>query len=150
MDCRIVKKDAFVVAGRSSYLEDDVWGVCHEEKIFPRLDSIGIEAPESKNLGLCYGCDGTGKNKYMVGVETVSKDLEGLDVETIPASTWLVFEAKGPLHPNLGETWHYIYHDYLPNHTYKQRNIPTIEKYCCDDVDADDNLIEIWIPVEEN
>lgn len=100
MDYRVVDKSAWTFAGRRGFMGDDLWGVCKNESgFFERMKSIDVEKP-NKNLACCIGGGTDGKSPWIVGVETKSADLDGLDTINVHESRWLVFESHGPMYPH--------------------------------------------------
>ncbi len=150
MSYRIVEKESFKAAGKivTSSLENNIipqfWDRCKQDGTLDRLFEIGVN---SHTLGMCFGFNEEGINDYMVGIETILDHTEGLMTVTVPKSTWLVFESKGPINPTLGNTWSRIYGEFLPQSIYKQASLPTMEKYFGDNPDAPDYFMEVWIPV---
>lgn len=150
MNYRVVEKESFKVAGKivTSSLENNIipafWDTCKKDGTIQGLCEIGIN---DFTLGICFGYNEEGYNDYMVGIETEQNDTADLKVAHIPKSTWLVFESVGPINPTLGKTWGRIYGEFLPQSSYKQSSLPTMEKYFRNDVDAEDYYVEIWIPV---
>ena len=148
MEYHMVDKESFHVIGRLGSIQNNIWGQCKaEEGFFERLGNISL----GPSLGLCFGDDENGVNKYMVGVEADCDSLEGMDSFTYPKSAWLVFEARGPINPTLGNTWRQIYEDALPNCSeYRQAQLPTMEVYCStEDMMSENYMVEIWIPVDK-
>lgn len=149
MNYRIVEREPFNVIGVSAHssVEKDIWGRCKKDGTIGKLLEIGIN---SYTLGLCFGYDSEGNNTYMVGIESTLEQAEGMEKYVYPKSAWLVFEAIGSISSGtLGETWRRIYGEFLPQSTYKQAQIPTIEVYKEWNTDTDHCNCEIWIPVEK-
>ncbi len=150
MNYRIVERESFRVAGKvvTSSLENNVipqfWDECKKDGTLERLLEVGVD---TSTYGMCFGYNEEGINDYMVGTETVKDAAVDLKTVTVPKSAWLVFESVGPINPALGNTWTRIYGEFLPQSIYKQSLLPTIEKYFSNDVNAEDYLVEIWIPV---
>ncbi|MDI5790287.1 GyrI-like domain-containing protein [Bacillus licheniformis] len=68
--------------------------------------------------------------------------------KTIPAATWAVFEAIGPVNPAGQATWERIFSECFPATGYELANEPQFEAYPEDgDIMAQDHITEIWIPV---
>lgn len=150
MNYRVVERESFKVVGKivTSSLEDNVipefWNTCKKDGTIDRLVEVGVD---SNTYGMCFGFNDQGYNDYMVGIETVCENAGDLKSVTVPEATWLVFESVGPINPTLSNTWARIYGEFLPQSIYKQSALPTIEKYFSNDVNSEDYLVEIWIPV---
>jgi AraC family transcriptional regulator len=150
MKFRIVDKSEWILAGRRGIMEDDLWGHCRNEYgFFDRIAKIDVEKP-NKNLAYCIGGGSEGKSSWIVGVETTSNELEGLDVISVPESRWLVFEARGPMNPNFFNMQNEVYNGYFddPAREYNWHDgMRSFEKYCTAYVNGEDTLIELWCPV---
>ena len=150
MNYRIEDKPAWTLAGRRGFMEDDLWGVCKNESgFFERMESIDVEKP-NKNLAYCIGGDVDGKTPWIVGVQTKSTELNNLDTINIPESTWLVFEARGPMNPNFFNMQNEVYNGFFddPKREFNWHDgMRSFEKYCTADVNSKDTLIELWCPV---
>lgn len=102
------------------------------------------------DLGLCFGFDSEGNNDYFCGVEWPGAPVSGFDTFQYPAVSWLVFIAKGSISGGvLGQTWKRVYGEFMPQSSFRQLDLPTIEKYVLWDEAADACNVEIWIPVEQ-
>lgn len=149
---RLVEKAEWLLAGRRGIMEEDIWGQCrNEEGFFQRMQDIALEKP-GKNLAYCIGGGEPGKSPWLIGVETTAKELDGLDTLTIPATKWLVFSSYGPMNPNFfamqGQAYDVYFED--PNREFDwHHGMRSFEKYCTEDVNGEDTLIELWCPVTE-
>jgi len=149
---RLEEKPDWTLAGRRGVMEEDIWGKCRaEEGFFERMAKIDAEKP-TKPLGYCLGGGTEGKSPWIVGVETLSAELDGLDVITVPAAKWLVFESYGPMNPNFFTMQHEAYDVYFkdPESKYIWRDgRRSFEKYCTESAHSEDTVIELWCPVVE-
>ncbi len=102
------------------------------------------------DLGLCFGFDTEGNNDYMCGIEYQGEPIEGFDLYQYPASTWIVFTAKGSISEGvLGQTWKRIYGEFMPCSEYRQVDLTTIEQYI-DWNEAENHChVDIFIPVKK-
>ena len=50
----------------------------------------------------------------------------------------------------MGETWKRIYGEFMPQSSYQQLDLPTIEQYVVWDEAADDCHVDIFIPIENS
>ncbi len=147
---RVVDKPQWVLAGRRGIMEEDIWGQCRNEPgFFERITEIDVEKP-SKTLAYCIGGGESGRSPWLIGVETVSDELSGLDVIVIPETRWIVFESHGPMNPNFfnmqNEAYNCYFHD--PARKYDWHDgMRSFEKYCTENAHSDDTLIELWCPV---
>jgi len=147
MDYTMMNRDAFSVVGirRTTPYGGGTWGIV-------KGDGGNEKAKELfgkfYDLGLCFGFGDDGSNDYMCAVEYDGETPDGLDSFRYPDTTWLKFEAKGPITGNtLGSVWQRINNEFLPQSKYQASFLPTIEKYVAWDEKADICSVEIWIPV---
>ena len=147
MNCIIADKPSFKVIGirRITPYGGGTWAIVKSDGSNEKIKEI---SGKFFDLGLCFGFGEDGSDDYMCAVDWEGADVEGFDSFTYPAAQWLIFEAKGKISDNvLGNVWHRINNEFLPNSKYK-KCMATIEKYVYwnDAEDACD--VEIWIPVE--
>lgn len=149
MDYRMIDKASFSVTGvrRTTPHGGGTWAIVKSDGSIEKMQEIAGEGFVS--LGLCFGFGEDGSNDYMCGFEYDGSDIPGFDKYTYPKSAWLVFEAKGVISEGvLGSTWNRIYGEFLPQSEYRQRDLPTIERYLEWDDRNDRCKVEILIPVE--
>jgi len=99
-------------------------------------------------LGVCMPMDPKMDTDfdYMIGSFGDSA-VEGYDWHEVPEAEWAVFTVEGPINPNLQECWKRIYSEWFPQTGFKHADLPEFEVYLGGDVNAEDYLMEIWIPV---
>ena len=149
MNYQVVEKKAFTVIGRRLVTAEGggTWAVCKANETYTKILSLGENGQES--LGLCFGFHAEGNNDYMVGIECET-DHPGFDKYKYPDTQWLVFSAEGKISEKvLGNTWKRIYEEFLPQSKYKQAIYPTIEAYKIWDIEKDECIVEIMIPVQK-
>ncbi|MHA1884296.1 MAG: GyrI-like domain-containing protein [Promethearchaeota archaeon] len=94
-----------------------------------------------------------GEECYIVSNEVSSTDIvpEGMISETIPAQKYAVFTHLGRLN-NIGETYSYIYGDWVQNNTRYER-VPFVAEFEWYDqrfnVNSDVSELDLYIPVQE-
>jgi AraC family transcriptional regulator len=149
MNFSVAEKEEIKVVGIYGDVSKGIWDQVKEDGTLEELELYG---DNDISLGLCFGYDEEGKNKYMVavvGFKNVSYEKK-YDTYLIPKSSWLVFESIGPVFPTLQDMWKRIYGEFIPSNNYKQNpGIPTVEKYFGNDTNSADYKVEIWIPVLE-
>ncbi|ATH94324.1 AraC family transcriptional regulator [Bacillus glycinifermentans] len=86
---------------------------------------------------------------YVIGVEKTTEDLpEGCIVKEIPASTWAVFDAVGPVNQAVQATWERIFSEWFAATGYEHADGPELETYPVDgNIMAEDHVTQIWIPI---
>lgn len=157
MEYKIIKKEAFKIIGNEKRVTTEngenlieipnFWNESIENGEVKRLESI---ASSLGILGVCMDFDEDLKTfSYVIAVEEVSNDIsEGRLIKEIPAATWAVFEAIGPVPHAIQDTWKRIFSEWFPATGYEHANGPEIEVYAVDcDIDSKDHLCEIWIPI---
>ena len=150
MDYKKIETDSFNVFGvrRTTPTGGGTWGIVKSDGSMEKMEEIAGNGFIS--LGLCFGFDNDGNNDYMCGFKNDQDEVPGFDKYTCPQSSWLVFEAKGTISGNtLGNTWNRIYGEFMPQSEFKQRDLPTIERYVEWNDDSDKCNVEIMIPVEK-
>lgn len=156
MNYKIVEKDAFSVIGlKESYpnLEEgqrkipDFWSRFNGSGDDENLERCMSTHHEAGYLGLCVPKEGMAYD-YMIGVITdEQKDPDSFERIHVPASKWLVFEAKGLLPQSVQKTYKEIYESFIPSSQYKLASTPDFEFYPSGNVQSPDYITEIWIPV---
>lgn len=149
MNYRVFEKEAFNVLGirRITPYGGGTWAIV---KANGTADEMREISGHPCDLGLCFGFDKEGNNDYMCGIEYDGEDIPGFDRYQYPATTWLVFPAKGTISSGvLGQTWKRIYGEFMPQSEYKQMDFPTIEKYIEWDESSDTCFVDIFIPVHK-
>ena len=86
---------------------------------------------------------------YMIAVEA-SKPAEGEFCELIvPEQTWVKFECRGKLPEAQQSVWKRIYTEWFPTSGYEHADGPEIEWYSGENMNSNDYLSEIWIPIKK-
>lgn len=159
MRYRIVEKDEFRVVGRKARvplvhegmnpaLVDFIRGIGQET--LHRIRGLSDQEPQgivgvSANLDPSRA-EGT-ELDYYHGVVTRAAAPEDMDVLTVPAGTWAVFESSGPFPQTLQYLWRDVFTQWFPSNPYRSRPGPEIlrTRLSPDAAQAD---AELWIPVE--
>ncbi len=161
MDFKIVKRDEIKLVGTlyhtSMQTAGGIPGMWDKEFI-PRMKEIQHVINSN-----CYGLElypdnfmETNQFTYMAAFE-VSK-LEDIPINmfgvTLPAATYAVFTVKGKLDPEkIKETFHKIYHEWLPSSDYTFAYPYDFEFYDDENKrfkpDQDDSELDIYLPVIE-
>lgn len=103
-------------------------------------------------IGVTHTLD-NGDTVLSIGAEDAGGDYPELTPFEIPASTWVVFKAKGALNQNnhpIGALTTKIYGEWLPSSGYVKSMNYTLEIYGPGDTTSDDYICEIWIPIKKN
>lgn len=154
MEYRIVEKEAFKVVGikewitveneQNSTLIPQMWSNLPPEK-YERIGSLA-NTELTGILGIC-GDMYDGGFDYWIAAATTLPCPEGLLEKEIPALTWAVFEAVGPMPGAIQAVWGRIFAEWFPSSGYEHVRAPELEWYSDGDVQAEDYRSEVWIPV---
>lgn len=160
MEYKIVEKTSFEVIGkqRKISMEND-----ENFKQVPKFwnDSMADGSYEwlkshAGKLGVMGVCKDFGEHKddnafnYMIAIERPDTVLPaGYITSTIPAATWAVFEAVGPLPGALQDVVRRIFSEWLPATGYQHACAPELEIYPEGDMSSADYRCELWIPIKK-
>lgn len=162
MNYKIVEKPAFSVIGKTlrvsavneAQLEriPQFWSESGRDGTIGILSIIAAKGKEGqigKNLlGICKDITSDGEFNYVIAVENTSgTEVAGFETFTVPALTWGVFEAIGPMPNAIQELFKRIYTEFFPAGGYERANGPDIEVYYEGDISSPDYRSEVWIPV---
>ncbi len=116
-----------------------------------QFEALAKGAKDLGVMGICHHMDDEQENfKHMIAVEgTELPELPGAVVLDIPASTFAVFEAVGPLPDQLQKVWKNIFSEWFPAIGYEHADAPELEIYYPGDTTAPDYKTEVWIPILE-
>ena len=150
MEPRIVDKLAFTVVGmkcRGTIENNQIPGLWQE--FGPRMAEIkGVVSPNVA-YGVTLGMDEkSGEFDYVAGMAVTSADdvPDGMVSCEVPEQKYAVF--TGTL-PTVGQTYQYIYHDWLPQSGYQRTVGPEFELYDENFDPADDSSqMDIYIPIQ--
>ncbi|WP_446041772.1 AraC family transcriptional regulator [Streptomyces sp. SID1121] len=86
---------------------------------------------------------------YYHGVITSAAAPEGTTALAVPAGTWAVFTASGPVPEAIQQLWRDVYAEWFPSNPYRTRPGPEIlrTRLSPDGTEADADL---WLPVERD
>jgi AraC family transcriptional regulator len=148
MQPRIVDREAFTVMGVierfASAAESfgELW-----ERFMEYHDQIQLLSTDQGYYGVYFGTDHARPLDYLAGmaVGDVEDIPEGAVVREVPAARYAVFEC--PLFPG-GETYAYIFHEWLPESPYEQADQPGFDYYA-PDTTAEGSSTFLHVPVRE-
>jgi len=154
MNYKIVEKEKFTVVGIKEFTSTidgenrrnipQMWRNLSRER-YEELMRLSNAEP-SGVLGVCADMYNNGFD-YWIAAATTNPCPSALSSLDIPASTWAIFEATGPLPDALQELWTRIYTEWLPASGYEHAPAPEIEWYSEGDSSSDSYKSEVWIPV---
>ncbi len=146
----LIQKDSFHVFGIRRRTPDagGTWRTVKTDGSMEQMQAIA--GYDAVSLGLCFGFDDEGNNDYLCGFEYPAHEIPGFDHYTCPKSAWLVFDVGGSIADGLlSRSWKQIYDVMLPQSGYRQRDLPTVEKYLEWNEKADRCHVQIMIPIEQ-
>ena len=158
MNYKIVDKGSFelmgketkitMVDGENFQLVPKFWADCMEDGSYAWIQS---RAGKLGTFGVCKDFGKyNGEFNYMIAVEKTSETLpKGYISTTIPAATWAVFEAVGPLPKAIQDVTRRIFSEWMPSTGYQHACAPELEVYSEGDNTSEDYRCEVWIPVDK-
>ena len=159
MRYRVVEKDEFSVVGRKARVPLVHEGMnpaivefikAIDKDTVARIEELADQEPKgivgvSDNLADSRA-EGT-ELDYYHGVVTNAAAPDDMDVLTVPAGTWAVFESSGEFPRALQFLWRDVFTQWFPSNPYRSVPGPEIlsTRLSADGTTAD---AELWIPVE--
>lgn len=161
MECRIVDKPAFNLAGVSRRVPMQFEGVNNAIVELARsiTDKQRAEMHRLQNMepyeivNASYDADAgflkeEGGLTHLIGVLTTSGDVGGsLAKVPVEACTWAVFPNEGPFPETLQNTMARVYSEWLPVSGYEVLNLPTFSFTRMDENKDNYAYSEVWTPV---
>ncbi|HWI63754.1 MAG TPA: AraC family transcriptional regulator [Symbiobacteriaceae bacterium] len=156
MDYRIVEMEAFSVAGklmRLSCRENEharlipqFWAASHQDGTVARLSAL---SSDERLYGIVLDMQPDQETiTYMIAAKTAGvARVEGLEVREIPAATWAMFTAVGPVPQAMQCTFQRVFQEWFPATGYEIAPGPELEVYPPGDLTAEDYKCEAWIPI---
>ncbi len=154
MDIKIVKKEAFEIAGmmrveaKSTMDFGQLWQELIDSKGIELLTRIG----SGQDYGACFNMKSESEFSYMAGFDVKDKALavsEGLQILTIPAGNYAIIPIKGKVPDCIKDGWQYVVSTFLPENGLKHAGTPDLEVYGEGDINSDDYEMQLWVPVEK-
>ena len=157
MDYRIVEREAFHVIGKvlDTTCRDGAnlreipafWSAGFADGWIARLESLAGRMA----MGICMPMvPGQEDLSYMIAVEA-GPEMAGDEWTgyTVPAQTWAVFTAVGPLPGSIQDVFRRIFQEWFPSTSYEHAHAPELEVYLDGDSSSPDYRCEVWIPIEK-
>jgi AraC family transcriptional regulator len=94
----------------------------------------------------------TGEMTYLIAIETPadrSRLPDGCRDLTVPATTWGIFDAHGPVPNSIVELLPRIFNEWFPTATWEHADGPVLEIYPDGDTASTDYRCEVWIPLQK-
>ncbi|WP_010250833.1 AraC family transcriptional regulator [Acetivibrio cellulolyticus] len=159
MDYKIVEKEAFTVVGKKTKITTangenkklipEFWDNCNRDG---SMEWLSQNAGKLRVMGVCTDlntfCEGY--FSYMLAIEKTKEPIpEGYVIERIPAATWAVFEAVGPMPESLQNVEMRVFSEWFPSTGYQHECAPELEIYSEGDFTAPDYRCEYWVPIKK-
>ena len=151
IDYYIVDKEAFTVVGKSAELNCGsegrsrqwFWRECRLDGTLQKLDSLG----KNENfLGITMNFNE--EFTYMVAKEDDPASMpKGLELYTMPPSTWAIFSWVGRLPDSIQNGINSIYRVWFPATEFEHSGLPEIEVYLPGNDQLECSRCEAWIPI---
>ncbi len=162
MDYRLVDKPDINVVGKTvnvtfkngEYLLQipQFWDECEQDGSLDRLMNLASTGQSLGKVTLGVLMDFSEDMKrftYMrAAVQADGAVPEGMIVKTIPAATWAVFEAIGPMPDAIQTLWSRIKSEFFTTAQFEHAKAPGLELYPINgSPDDPDYRSEVWVPV---
>jgi len=158
---RIVERPAFQVVGKKTWISGQdnslfgrFWEQCRAESLLETFEQIGGFRPGPQTGGVTLGVSCVERDPakrefyYLIGIESPDS-VPGLEIYTVPASRWAVFECHGPVPGSIVQAEMYAFMEWLPNSDYVHANAPEMEVYPPEsDGSSEDKTCEFWLPIK--
>lgn len=152
MEYQIVKRPAFRIVGVRMPLPTDTeegfqcvpqfWA--EQTGRIPEI--AALMEPEFPGMLGVSTCHSERYNYYYIAVATHAPAPEGMWEEEVPACTWAVFSANGPMPGAMEELQKRIVSEWLPDSGYEWAQAPDVELYLSRPGEAE-NRFQVWLPV---
>ncbi|MED1603339.1 AraC family transcriptional regulator [Alkalihalophilus marmarensis] len=162
MEYKIVKKDAFKIAGVKKRVPIQFEGVNKEienlaasitEKQYETMNGLkDMEPYQVMNASYQFD-EGRSEEKgyleHMIGVPTTKEGpYDNLELLEVASNTWAIFSSKGRFPKVMQDTWAKIASEWLPSSDYELVDAPELS-YVEDYSNLENVYSEIWIAVKK-
>lgn len=163
MEYRIETKPAFQLTGVSirtttqdgrSFQEiPALWTQSMNDGRFATLRALVPVGSAIGVAGVCAEFDmPSGAFTYLIAIETPADRAAlptGCRDIAVPAGTWGIFEARGPLPSSIQEVTQRIFGEWFPSSGWEHADAPELEIYSSGDNQAADFYCEVWMPLQK-
>ena len=148
MEPRFVTKPAFTAVGMLYHGKNENHEIAQMWQVFnPRIREI--QHISDGAFGLCLPPDESGEFSYLasMGVSDASDVPAGMEIWQVPEQHYTVFTCTLP---TLGETYRYVFENWLPQSGYEYSEGADFEYYDEDfDPESPDGVMYVYIPVRK-
>jgi AraC family transcriptional regulator len=157
MDYSIVEKQGFEVAGVLKRISTkdganfisvpQFWEECMKDGSYEKICRM---AGGGETYGICLDfAPDQSQFSYMIAAKAQGEVPKGLIRRSIPAATWAVFRAAGPVPFAIQDVTKRIFSEWFPSTGYEHDDAPELEVYSMGDPQAADYCTEVWMPVKK-
>lgn len=149
LDYHVVKKDMFYISGykRSFTAHDIIHGSAYSEFWSEKKEELVSLIGDGVRVGAgSYKKDN--QNIYDAIIGTFGKK-KNMDVLRVESCKWCIFKGKGPVKVTLPKLWERIFLEWFPKTSFQHSGKTELELFPVGDLEADDYVYEIWIPLDE-
>ncbi len=118
-----------------------------------RLDQLVPAGSEIGVAGVIAEVDDKAETfTYFIAVETPSDRSQlpdGCRDVLIPAATWGIFDARGPVPGSIVDLMPRIFNEWFPTASWEHANGPELEVYPTGNTQSPDYRCEVWIPLQK-
>jgi AraC family transcriptional regulator len=161
MNYTITEKPSFKVAGKALRVSTkdgenmrripQFWDECHADGTHDRLVALAVRGAVlgDVTLGICADFAANMEEfTYMIAAESTETEVpDGLVERAVPALTWAVFTASGPMPDAIQNLWGQIWSDFFPAGQFTHGDGPDLELYPSSDPSSPDYTFQVWVPV---
>lgn len=156
MNYKIIEKDSFQVVGvkrtfscangEQSPKIAQFWQDVNQDGMSGQIAAL-IDGTVEGLIGIC---EVTSKDmmNYWIAASHAEEYSGDLEIHTVPASKWAIFEVHGAMPDAMPIMWQKIFQEWLPSHPYELAESPELEVYGEGNPSSDDYYSEIWIPIK--
>lgn len=157
MNYRFVEKKAFTVVGKKISVPCEngenfkiIPEFCHRCSVDGTCEQLGkMCADDMGIMGICASFDEDRFDYYSAVTYTGGEIPQGMETFAVPALTWAVFEAVGPIPDAIQDIWKRIFSEWFPSSGYEHAEGPELEVYENGDMSKPDYRSFVWIPVKK-
>lgn len=159
---RVIDRPAFRIAGKSTYISGPdnaqfgrFWQECEAGGWMGVLERLTGFHPGKQTAGATLGVSRVEQDpskrdfNYMIAVEVEEEvDAGGLEMYTVPASRWAVFECRGRIPDAIVASEIYAFTHWLPQSGYTHEHAPEMEVYPpAPRAENGETYAEFWLPI---
>lgn len=156
MDYKIIEKESFKVIGKTMKLSTKngenlieipkFWNKLNDNGIVEKLCSL----TNAQNLlGICMDMEHEKEQfTYMIAAENINEVVTPeFETREIHAATWAIFTSVGQMPGAIQKVWERVFSEWFPATGYEHADGPELEVYPPGDLNSEDYVCEVWVPI---